>query len=176
MPGLRTNKTAAVIYWSRPGNTEAMAKAIAAGLQAGGIGAALLRVGAPEAFDALQCDGLAFGCPAMGKEVLEEKEFEPFFAAAERNLAGKKVALFGTYGWSDGKWMRDWRERASSNGVELFGQGLIFQVENPLITKIKRLFGRDKKPDEAACLAFGKEFADALSDDKERIDYGKNHA
>jgi flavodoxin len=101
----------------------------------------------------------AFGCPAMGKEVLEEKEFEPFFAEIEKRLSGKPVALFGSYGWGDGRWMRDWQVRVTASGARLFEQGLIFQTENPLVTKIKRVFGKDKKPDEAACLAFGKRFA-----------------
>ena len=152
------NQTA-VIYWSRTGNTEAMAKAIERGLQAGGSQTTLLRVSETGASVAERYDRFALGCPAMGKEVLEESRFAPFFTAIEKKLRGKRVALFGTYGWGNGKWMRDWQDRVIAGGARLFEQGLIFQVENPLVARIKRIFGKEKKPDEAACFAFGKRFA-----------------
>lgn len=73
-----------------------------------------------------QYEKIAFGCPAMGAEVLEEDEFEPFFAAIEDSLSGKTVALFGSYGWGDGEWMRSWEERVKADGAVLFGdEGLI---------------------------------------------------
>jgi flavodoxin short chain len=149
----------AIIYWSRTGNTEAMAKAIERGLQAGGSKTMLLRVSETDTSIAKRYDRFAFGCPAMGKEVLEERQFDPFFTTIEKKLNGKRVALFGTYGWGDGKWMRDWQTRVIANGARLFEQGLIIRVENPLVTKIKRIFGKEKKPDETACFAFGKRFA-----------------
>lgn len=110
----------AVIYWSGTGNTEAMAKAVAEG-----AGAELFTVsdfsGSVADFDAV-----AFGCPAMGAEVLEEDEFEPFFSAIEGSLNGKKVALFGSYGWGDGEWMRNWVERVKVDGAVLVnGEGVI---------------------------------------------------
>jgi flavorubredoxin len=62
----------------------------------------------------------------MGAEVLEEDEFEPFFTAAEASLSGKKVFLFGSYGWGDGEWMRNWEERVKAAGAELVnGEGII---------------------------------------------------
>jgi flavodoxin short chain len=136
-----------------------MAKAIARGLKEGGVETALLRVRETDVSAVERYDSFAFGCPAMGKEVLEETEFEPFFAEIERRLKDKPVALFGSYGWGDGRWMRDWQMRVIASGASLFAQGLIFQTENPLVTKLKRVFRKDKKPDEAACLAFGKRFA-----------------
>ena len=152
------NQTA-VIYWSRTGNTEAMAKTIERGLRAGGSQTTLLRVTETDPSVAKRYDRFVFGCPAMGKEVLEESRFEPFFTAIEKKLRGKRVALFGAYGWGNGKWMRDWQMRVIANGAKLFEQGLIMQVENPIVAKIKRIFGKEKKPDEAACFAFGKRFA-----------------
>ncbi|MBQ8959632.1 MAG: flavodoxin [Ruminococcus sp.] len=105
----------AVIYWSGTGNTEAMAKAAAEGANA-------------ELFSVSDFSGaiadyeaFAFGCPAMGAEVLEEDEFEPFFTEAESSLSGKKVILFGSYGWGDGEWMRNWEERVKAAGAELIG-------------------------------------------------------
>lgn len=110
----------AVIYWSGTGNTEVMAKAVAEG-----AGAELFTVsefsGNVEDYDAI-----AFGCPAMGAEMLEEGEFDPFFTEIESRLSGKKVGLFGSYGWGDGEWMRNWETRVESDGAVLVGgEGVI---------------------------------------------------
>lgn len=103
----------AVIYWSGTGNTEAMANAVAEG-----AGADALTVsdfsGSIADFDAI-----AFGCPAMGAEVLEEEEFEPFFTGIESELSGKTVLLFGSYGWGDGEWMRSWEDSCAEAGITL---------------------------------------------------------
>ena len=110
----------AVIYWSGTGNTAAMASAIAAGM---GEGTELYSV---DQFtgDIADYDKIAFGCSAMGDEVLEEAEFDPFFTSIEGKLGGKKVALFGSYGWGDGQWMRDWAERTTKAGANLYDDGL----------------------------------------------------
>lgn len=116
----------AVIYWSGTGNTAAMASAIAAGM---GEGTELYSV---DQFtgDIADYDKIAFGCSAMGDEVLEEAEFDPFFTSIEGKLGGKKVALFGSYGWGDGQWMRDWQERVESAGAYLTGgEGVIANYE-----------------------------------------------
>lgn len=110
----------AVIFWSGTGNTETMAQAVAEG-----AGAELFSVsdfkGNIEDYGAV-----AFGCPAMGAEVLEETEFEPFFIGIEGQLSGKKVALFGSYGWGDGEWMRNWEEQVKADGAVIVnGEGLI---------------------------------------------------
>lgn len=110
----------AVIYWSGTGNTESMAKAVAEG-----AGADCFSV-SDFSGDISEYDRVAFGCPAMDAEELEESEFEPFFASCEDKLKGKKIALFGSYGWGDGEWMRLWQDRASSVGAEICGgEGLI---------------------------------------------------
>jgi len=109
----------AVVFWSGTGNTEAMAKAVIEGIK--GAGAEAVEV-APSAFDASKVnefDAIAFGCPAMGNEVLEEGEFDPMFSGIESSLGGKKIALFGSYGWGDGQWMRDWEERCKAAGAVL---------------------------------------------------------
>lgn len=110
----------AVIYWSGTGNTEQMAAAIAAG-----AGADLFSV-SDFSGNIAEYDRVAFGCAAMGDEVLEESEFEPFFTSIESTLSGKTIALFGSYGWGDGQWMRDWEERVKADGAVLLnGEGLI---------------------------------------------------
>ena len=109
----------AVVFWSGTGNTEAMADAVAQGAR--GAGASVDVLG-PSAFDASKVaayDGIAFGCPAMGAEVLEEDEFEPMFADVKGALSGKPIALFGSYGWGDGEWMRNWEDDCKAAGADL---------------------------------------------------------
>ena len=107
----------AVVYWSGTGNTESMAQAVAEGItEAGGeavqLTAAEFSADMMDAFDAI-----AFGCPSMGSEELEDSEFAPMFAACEPKLSGKKIALFGSYGWGDGEWMRNWAETCEGDGA-----------------------------------------------------------
>ena len=115
----------AVIYWSGTGNTEAMAKAIAEG-----AGADIFTV-SEFGGSVSDYDVIAFGCPAMGAEVLEEEEFEPFFTSVEGSLGGKKVILFGSYGWGDGEWMRNWEERTKATGAELIDGAGVMVNETP---------------------------------------------
>ena len=131
----------AVIYWSGTGNTEQMAQAIAEG-----AGADLFAVsdfsGKLDAYDRV-----AFGWSAMGDEVLEESEFEPFFAEVEGELSGKTIALFGSYGWGDGQWMRDWVDRAKADGAVVFGDEGLIVNETP------------SEEDLENCKQFGENFA-----------------
>lgn len=104
----------AIVYWSGTGNTEKMALCIAEGVKAAGGEAELLSPGEFSADSFRNYGVVAFGCPSMGSEQLEEGEFEPMFSSVEGALTGKKLALFGSYGWGDGQWMRDWCERCSA--------------------------------------------------------------
>ena len=119
-----------IVYWTQGGNTQAMAEAIGEGVTAAGGEADVV-------------------CPAMGAEVLEEMEMEPFVQDVERFANGKKIALFGSYGWGDGQWMRDWEDRMTAAGATLVGgEGVICQ----------------ETPDEAAlqnCIEIGKQLVNA---------------
>ena len=115
-----------VVYWSGTGNTQAMAEAVAEGIKAAGQEAELLEVGNADAKTVAEEAAFALGCPAMGAEVLEESEMEPFVEELESYVSGKKILLFGSYGWGDGEWMRNWEERAKNDGATLVGgEGLI---------------------------------------------------
>ena len=117
-------KNIAIVYWSGTGNTEAMANAIAEGVRSQGGTATLMGPGEFTADQFRNYSAVAFGCPAMGAEELEEMDFAPMFDAIEPQLSGKNIALFGSYGWGDGEWMRTWCQRCSS--ANLFQeQGLI---------------------------------------------------
>lgn len=115
----------AVVYWSGTGNTEAMAAAVADGARNKGAEAALLTASEFGADQVADFDAIAFGCPAMGAEVLEEDEFEPMFSACESQLDGKKIALFGSYGWGDGEWMRSWEQTCRDDGAVLVCESVI---------------------------------------------------
>ena len=120
---------AAVVYWSMTGNTEAMAKAVAEGAQKAGAEVDLLNASDFSSDKLGEYDAVAFGCPAMGDEVLEEDEFEPMFASCEGSLSGKKIALFGSYDWGDGQWMRDWDERCKNAGAQMACDFVICNLE-----------------------------------------------
>ncbi len=127
----------AIVYWSGTGNTEAMAKEIAKGVQEKGAECKLFM--ADEFNETMMDDfqAIAFGCPSMGEEVLEETEFEPMFRRCEPLLNGRKIALFGSYGWGDGEWMRNWEDEVREKGASLVADSVICCEE----------------PDEEACSA-----------------------
>ena len=125
----------AVIYWSGTGNTEAMANAVAEGA---GVDALTVSDFSGNIAD---YDAIAFGCPAMGAEVLEEDEFDPFFTGIESELSGKTVLLFGSYGWGDGEWMRNWEDACRCDGAELICDSVICceTPDNEAVEKCRQL-------------------------------------
>lgn len=115
----------AVVYWSGTGNTESMADAVAQGAKDKG---AEVKLFTPDSFNSSmvdEFDAIAFGCPAMGAEELEESEFEPMFSDCESKLGGKKIALFGSYGWGDGEWMRTWEDTCRDDGASVVSEPVI---------------------------------------------------
>ena len=136
-------KKTAVVYWSGTGNTEAMADAVLTGMKDAGADAVLYTAAEFSPSKLSELDAVAFGCPAMGAEMLEESEFEPMFNDCKGSLGGKKVALFGSYGWGEGDWMRSWEEKCQNDGVALAVDSVICNEE----------------PDDeaqAACIELGK--------------------
>ncbi len=121
----------AIVYWSGTGNTETMAQCIAEGVKEAGGQAQLLGPGEFSADRFSDFSAVAFGCSAMGAEQLEEAEFEPMFSSVEGALGGKKIALFGSYGWGDGQWMRDWCARCEDAGANLFEEEGLIAHEAP---------------------------------------------
>ena len=109
----------AVVFWSGTGNTEAMANAVAEAAKNAGAEVSVFASGSYDSFSPADFDAIAFGCPAMGAEVLEEDEFQPMYDSIKDKLSGKKVALFGSYGWGDGEWMRNWEEDIKAAGAVL---------------------------------------------------------
>lgn len=137
----------AVVYWSGTGNTEAMAAAVVEGAKEKGAEVSLFTAAEFSPEQVSEFDAIAFGCPSMGAEQLEESEFEPMFTACEGRLSGKHIALFGSYGWGDGEWMRNWEAECLSLGANMVCECVICQ----------------EAPDEealAACEALGKALAE----------------
>jgi flavodoxin short chain len=135
-----------MVYWSGTGNTEMMAMKIQQGLIESGVSVDTFIVDEIAPDNVTNYDKILFGCPYMGVDELEETEFEPFFEVAETLISGKKVALFGSFGWGDGEWMDIWEERVLSKGAVLFNKGLIANYT-------------PNENDEDACVEFGKAFA-----------------
>lgn len=140
-------KKAVVVYWSGTGNTEIMAEKIKEGLEEASYEVDLLEVYEALVDEVLEYDKIAFGCSSMGIEELEEEEFEPFFEEIESHLAGRKIALFGSYGWGDGEWMEYWEDRVNDQGAILFEKGLIIN-------------STPSTDEEEECLEFGKRFGE----------------
>jgi flavodoxin short chain len=139
-------KKVLIVFWSGTGNTEAMANAVAQGVKDAGAEAVLKNPGQAAAL-VKEVDALAFGCPAMGDEALEDSEMEPFIAGlSAADLKDKPLGLFGSYDWGDGGWMRTWVDRMKPSGAKIDGEGIIAQLT----------------PDEAAlgkCRELGKRLA-----------------
>ena len=110
----------AVVFWSATGNTETMASCVAEGANG-----TIVPCSEMNAAKLGEYDVVAFGCPAMGAEQLEESEFEPMFSDLEGSLNGKKIALFGSYGWGDGEWMRNWEDTCKGDGANLVCESVI---------------------------------------------------
>ncbi len=137
-----------VVYWSGTGNTQAMAEAVAEGIRETGAEADVMEVGSADAAALAGQKAFALGCPSMGAEQLEETEMEPFVEELESLVSGRTILLFGSYGWGDGEWMRDWAERMKNAGAVLIRENGIIANEAP--------------DDEALeeCRAAGKELAE----------------
>ncbi|MDR2641301.1 MAG: flavodoxin [Planctomycetaceae bacterium] len=114
-----------IVYWSGTGNTEAMANLIKEGAESTGAEVSIKQVGDVSDTDVLNADVAFLGCPSMGDEALEDTEFEPFIAKIESSLSGKKLGLFGSYGWGSGQWMDTWTERMRTAGAVMVGESLI---------------------------------------------------
>ncbi|WP_330617921.1 flavodoxin [Mobilitalea sibirica] len=116
-------KKVVVIYWSGTGNTKAMAEAVAEGCT--DMEVRLLQVSEASVDHVAEADAVAFGCPAMGSEELDDTEMEPFIASLSDNVVNKPIVLFGSYGWGNGEWMADWEDRMLDLGAKLITEGLI---------------------------------------------------
>ena len=118
-------KNIAVIYWSGSGNTEEMANLIAKGAKEEGAEVKVLQVSSATVDDVKNADVVALGSPAMGDEVIEEGEMEPFVESISGSIAGKPLGLFGSYGWGSGDWMVSWVSRMNDYGANVLDEGLI---------------------------------------------------
>ncbi|ADK14468.1 MULTISPECIES: flavodoxin [Clostridium] len=122
-------KKISIIYWSGTGNTETMAKAIREGAKSENVDVKLVGVGEASVEDVSGADIVAFGCPAMGDEQLEENEMEPFIKSILHDIKDKDIVLFGSYGWGSGDWMTNWEDQMKEYGANLVEESLIINEE-----------------------------------------------
>ncbi len=118
-------KKIAIVYWSGTGNTESMAEAVARGVKQANAEVTLFKPAEFSPEKVMDYDAIAFGCPSMGSEQLEDSEFEPMFIGCEPQLKGKRIGLFGSYGWGDGEWMRNWEASCKEDEADLIAEGVI---------------------------------------------------
>ncbi|SHE35452.1 flavodoxin [Clostridium fallax] len=140
-------KKLTIIYWSGTGNTETMARLIESGAKESGADVKLLNVCEATEDDVKDAEILALGSPSMGVEVIEECEMEPFVSSIEGIVNGKKIGLFGSYGWGTGEWMENWVERMESCGADVLEEGLIAN-------------GLPEGPEADACVEYGKKLVE----------------
>ena len=125
------NMSISIVYWSGTGNTQVMAEAVAEGIREAGAEAEVIDVGMAEAEKLAKEKAFALGCPSMGAEQLEESEMEPFVEKLESMVSGKRILLFGSYGWGDGEWMREWAQRMKEAGAVLVREEGVIANEAP---------------------------------------------
>ncbi|MEI0607377.1 flavodoxin domain-containing protein [Brachyspira pulli] len=119
------SKKIAMVVWSKTGNTRLMSKAIKEGAESKGAEVEVFKAYNFDIDAAKSYDCIALGCPAMGAEILEDTEFLPMYEMVKPYLKDKKIFIFGSYSWGDGKWMRDWKEDVLKNGITLFREPII---------------------------------------------------
>ncbi len=117
-----------IVFWSGTGNTEDIANKIKSDLDCD-----IFNVSEANVDDVLAYDTIILGCPAMGAEELEDGEFKPFYDELIAQAAGKNIALFGSYGWGDGEWMRNWCDEVKGYGCNLLSEGLIVNGDSSAI-------------------------------------------
>lgn len=121
--------TIIIAYWTQTGNTKAMAEAVGEGVEIAGKKADVRHISEVSMDSLREAQVFAMGCPAMGAEVLEEGEMEPFVMEVEGFAQGKRIGLFGSYGWGDGQWMREWCQRCSA--AQLYDEDGLILNESP---------------------------------------------
>ena len=135
------NKKIAIVFWSKTGNTRLMANALKEGVELQEYQADMFKAYDFDINKAWEYSIIALGCPAMGAETLEDSEFLPMYNDIKSVLKNKRVFLFGSYSWGDGKWMRDWAEDAKKSGISLFREPIIAKEKptDDILLKMKEI-------------------------------------
>ena len=135
------SKKIAIVVWSKTGNTRLMSKALKEGAEERGAQVEVFKSYNFDIEKAKSYECIALGCPAMGAETLEETEFLPMYETIKPYLKNKKIFIFGSYSWGDGKWMRDWKADMINNGISLFTEPIIAKEKptNDILYKLKEI-------------------------------------
>lgn len=119
-----------VVYWSGTGNTERMATRIGEGILNGEKEAIVADVSDVNPDDLKDIPAFALGCPSMGDEELDS-DMDDFVEKITKFAQGKKIGLFGSYGWGNGEWMQAWEDRLKNAGAEIVLEHGIICLDAP---------------------------------------------
>jgi len=109
----------ALVYRSTTGRTEAMAKAIEEGILAAGGAVNVSSIEDVNVEDVFASDILVLGSSADGAESIDETNFVPFMEENKEKFSGKKIFLFGSYGWGGGEYANTWKDQILEFGGEM---------------------------------------------------------
>ncbi len=115
----------AVVYFSSTGNTEIMANKISDGAKEAGNETNVFSCSEFDVSTVNDYNAIILGCPACGSEELDDSEFLPMFEGIKSDLAGKKVGLFGSYGWGGGEYMNTFKQECESSGIAIIGEPIL---------------------------------------------------
>lgn len=137
-------KKVSIIYWSNGGNVEVLANTIAESAKMHGAVVTIKHVQDATIEDVTTADAVAFGSPSMDNNRIEQHEMEPFikeFKLLPNN--NKKVVLFGSYGWDDGQFMKDWVVRMKDYQFDVIANIAVKESPSDEELEIARKFGEE---------------------------------
>jgi flavorubredoxin len=149
-----------ILYDSKTGNTEKMAKAIEEGAKDAGADLTIKKIGEPFSLSILaDSDGVAFGSPTLYADVTNEmKDFlqhvENYIELGKMKTKGKQAAIFGSYGW-DGAFVIEDRLKG-------YVENLGYKIYPKVCVKVDDEIKINQKNTLSECKAWGKGFAKSL--------------
>ena len=118
-----------LVYYSSTGNTYSMAKAIEEGIIEAGGKVTVYKASEMNKDDILSSDVIAMGSPAMGAEVIDENYLLPFMEEDGPKFKGKKVYIFGSYGWGGGEYADNWKAQLEGFGANIVAMPILANEE-----------------------------------------------
>ena len=133
-----------LVYYSATGNTEQMAKAIEEGIVEAGGKVTVYKASEMNKEDILSSDVIVMGSSATGAEVIDENDMLPFMEEAGDKFKGKKVYIFGSYGWGGGEYADNWKTQLEGFGAKIVAMPILAN-ENPSDDELAQLKEIGKK-------------------------------
>ena len=118
-----------LVYYSATGNTEKMAKAIEEGIVEAGGTVTVYKSNAMDKDAILSSDVIVMGSSATGAEVIDVNELLPFMEEDGDKFKGKKVYIFGSYGWGGGEYADNWKAQLEGFGATIVAMPVLANEE-----------------------------------------------